>query len=55
MTSLPREPRRHRLNEIICVGHDEDEPCDCVERNEAAYDRECESCYDRWKDEDYND
>lgn len=51
---LPRAPRRHRLDEIVC-DCEPGEPHTCIERDEAAYDAECESRYDRWKDGDDDD
>jgi hypothetical protein len=55
--AVPRSPRRHGIDEIMerCPhvdGDPEDGPCDCVEKDAAAYDAECESRYDRWKDGD---
>lgn len=48
---FPRAPRRHRLDEIPC-DCEPGEPHTCVEKDELAYERECESRYGRWKDGD---
>ena len=34
------------------VNEDNDEPCDCSEKDAIAYEAECESRYDRWRDSD---
>lgn len=48
---FPRAPRRHRLDEIEC-DCEPGEPCNCAEKDEIAYERECESRYERWRDGD---
>ena len=57
---FPRRLIPSRSREVRCYPdcprqEDEDATCTCYERDEMAYDAECEARYDRWKNGDYDD
>ncbi len=46
---LPHPPKRPR---VLPCPHETEAECDCRDRDEAAYQRECERRYDAWKNGD---
>lgn len=56
---LPRMPKRPRrtAHYVDCVAAETQDgrDCNCVERDDAAWDAEGERRYDSWKNGDYTD
>lgn len=55
----PRPPKRHRVARCYddCQAQETGEgaDCDCADRDDAAYDAECEARLERWLEGDYDE
>ena len=53
---IPRSPRRHTPADVFAeCEHDGEDECDCMEKDEQAYDLECEARLERYLEGDWDD